>query len=215
MEYIVNKFKVALLAENERHNLVSRKSLAEEFDKHIEDSLHICTLFDLSGLRGADIGTGAGFPGLIMAMALPDNYISLIEPDLKKSNFLQRMKNELSLGKVEVIKSRAEEVGHNPEYRASYDFCTSRAVTSINILLEYGIPLLKIGGKMFLWKGQNYKQELEQASNALQILNASVINIYHYTLINNLSRAMVIIEKQANTPDKYPRRIGIPAKRPL
>lgn len=215
MEYNVNKFKAALLEENEKHNLVSRKSLANEFDKHIEDSLQVFSYFDLSELRGADIGTGAGFPGLIMAMANPSCHLTLIEPDLKKSNFLQRMIWELSLSNVEVIKIRAEEIGHKSEYRASYDFCTSRAVTSINVLLEYSMPLLKTGGKLFLWKGQNYKQELEEALNALQIFKAVVTDTFHYTLANDLDRVMIVIEKKGETPDKYPRRTGIPAKRPL
>jgi len=215
MEYNVNKFKAALLEENEKHNLVSRKSLANEFDKHIEDSLQVFSYFDLSELRGADIGTGAGFPGLIMAMANPSCHLTLIEPDLKKSNFLQRMIWELSLSNVEVIKIRAEEIGHKSEYRASYDFCTSRAVTSINVLLEYSMPLLKTGGKLFLWKGQNYKQELEEALNALQIFKAVVTDTFHYTLVSDLDRVMIVIEKKGETPDKYPRRTGIPAKRPL
>lgn len=215
MEYNVNKFKTALLAENELHNLVSRKSLAEELDKHIQDSLQVFSYFELSGMKGADIGTGAGFPGLIMAMSKPDCFLTLIESDLKKSDFLQRMKLKLSLDNVEVIKTRAEEIGHIPEYRASFDFCTSRAVTSINVLVEYAMPLLKTGGKLFLWKGKNYQQELEKASSALQILEATVIDIFHYTLINELDRVMVVIEKKSEIPDKYPRRTGIPAKRPL
>ncbi len=215
MEYNVNKYKAALLAENEKHNLVSRKSLANEFDKHVEDSLQVFSYFDLSGLKGADIGTGAGFPGLIMAMVKPKCCLTLIEPDLKKSNFLQRMILELSLSNVEVLKIRAEEIGHNQKYRAKYDFCTSRAVTSINVLLEYTMPLLKTGGKLLLWKGQNYKQELEEAFNALQIFKAVVTNTFHYTLVNDLDRVIVVIEKQGETPDKYPRRTGIPAKRPL
>lgn len=215
MEYNVKKFKTALQAENERHNLVSRKSLAEDLDKHIEDSLKIISLVDLDRQKGVDIGTGAGFPGLIMAMALPNTNITLVESDLKKSAFLRQMAVDLPLNNVQVIKTRAEEMGHDPNYRASFDFCTSRAVTSTDVLLEYGIPLLKVGGKLFLWKGRNYEHELDKATNALQVLNARVINIYHYTLMINLDRTIVVIEKQADTPEKYPRRTGIPTKRPL
>lgn len=215
MEYNVNKYRAALLAENERHNLVSRKSLEEDFDKHIEDSLQIFSYFDLTGLKGADIGAGAGFPGLIMAMARPDCYLTLIEPDLKKSSFLQRMKDELSLDNVEIKKMRVEEIGREAGYRAQLDFCTSRAVTSINVLLEYGMPLLKTGGKLYLWKGKNYEQELKQAENALQIFSAVVTDVWHYTLVKDLDRVLVVIEKRGPTADKYPRRTGIPTKRPL
>lgn len=215
MEYNVRRFSAALLAENERHNLVSRKSLANDIDKHIEDSLQVLSYFDLSGLEGADIGTGAGFPGLIIAINEPDCYLTLIEPDLKKSTFLQRIGGELLLNNVEIKRVRAEEIGRDPEYRAKLDFCTSRAVTSMNVLLEYSMPLLKIGGRLYLWKGKNYKQEMEQASNALQILAAKVIDVFHYTLVKERDRVLVAIEKQGPTPDKYPRRTGIPAKRPL
>lgn len=215
MEYNVNKFKTALRVENELHNLVSRKSLAEELDKHIEDSLKVISFVELDHQKGVDIGTGAGFPGLLMAMALPNMNISLVESDLKKSAFLSQTATNLSLNNVQVIKKRAEEIGKDPNYRASFDFCTSRAVTSIDVLLEYGIPLLKVGGKLLLWKGRNYKHELEKAANALQILNAKVSNVFHYTLMKDLDRTIVEIIKQVETPEKYPRRTGIPAKRPL
>lgn len=215
MEYNVNKFKTALRVENELHNLVSRKSLAEELDKHIEDSLQITSFVNLERQKGVDIGTGAGFPGLIMAMALPNTNITLVEANLKKSIFLQQMALDLQLSNVLVVKDRVEEMGRNPNYRASFDFCSSRAVTSTDVLLEYGIPLLKVGGKLLLWKGRNYEHELDNAVNALQILNARVLNIYHYTLMEELDRTIVVIEKQAETPGKYPRRTGIPAKRPL
>ena len=215
MEYNVNRYRAALLDENERHNMVSRKSLAEDLDKHIEDSLIVLSHFDLTGLKGADIGTGAGFPGLIMAMAKPDCYFTLIESDFKKSDFLQRVTEELSLDNVEIKKVRAEEIGRDRKYREKLDFCTSRAVTATNVLLEYAMPLLKIGGRLYLWKGKNYQQELEQASNALRAFSAELKDVIHYNLLEERDRVLLVIEKLGPTPEKYPRRTGVPAKRPL
>jgi 16S rRNA (guanine527-N7)-methyltransferase len=215
MEYNVKRFITALQAENEKHNLISRKSLPEDINKHIDDSLQIFSFIEMNDKKVADIGTGAGFPGLIMAMARPNMEMTLIESDQKKSTFLQQMVKELQLNNVTVIKNRVEEIGRDPNFRGNFDYCTSRAVTSVNVLLEYGIPLLKTGGKLLLWKGRNYKNELEQAEIALELLNAKVIESFHYTLMQDLDRTIVEIEKLAETPQKYPRRTGIPAKRPL
>lgn len=215
MEYNVNRFVTRLLEENEKYNLVSRKNPAWEIGKHIEDSMRVLDFIDLTGQQGADIGAGAGFPGLIMAIGQPQVQMALIESNQKKGAFLRQVILELGLLNAQVIEKRAEEAGRDIHYRGGFDFCTSRAVTSISVLLEYGIPLVKIGGKLLLWKGRNYKEELAEAKTALELLKAKVTNVFHYTLKNELDRTIVEIEKLQETPDKFPRRVGIPAKRPL
>ena len=215
MEYNVNKYIEMLTLENQRQNLISRKNMAYEIEKHIEDSLIIRDVLDLSSEKLVDIGSGAGFPGMIIAIACPQADITLVESDHKKSQFLKEVTRELELTNVEVICARVEELGQDSRYRSSFSLCSSRAVASLNVLLEYGLPLLGPGGRLLLWKGRNYQQEIDQAQNALAILGGLLEDVYRYTLMEERDRAIVIVRKDKPTPEKYPRRVGIPAKRPL
>ncbi len=215
MEYNVNRYIEMLTLENQRQNLISRKNTAYEIDKHIEDSLKIREVLDLTEEKLVDIGSGAGFPGMIIAMACPQAKITLVESDRKKSQFLKGVTSELELTNVQVICARVEELGQDSRYRSNFSLCSSRAVASMNVLLEYGLPLLRPGGRLLLWKGRNYPQEIDQAQNALSILGGVVEDVYRYTLMEERDRAIVIVRKEKPTPDKYPRRVGIPAKRPL
>lgn len=215
MEYNVNKFKKMLLQENKEHNLVSRKSTVKELDKHIEDSLRALDFVQLKEEKVVDIGSGAGFPGLILAMHCPRARFSLVEADRKKSLFLEKVWLEIGLTNVEVINRRAEELGQDSEYRGRFDICTSRAVASMNVILEYGLPLVQVGGKLILWKGRNYHQEIEQSGRALSMLGGRVVGIHLYTLKEKNDRAILVVQKEQPTPAKFPRRVGVPAKRPL
>jgi 16S rRNA (guanine527-N7)-methyltransferase len=215
MEYNVNRYKEMLTWENQRQNLISRKNLAYEIDKHIQDSLKIRDILDLTGEKLIDIGSGAGFPGMIIAIAYPQADITLVESDRKKSQFLKEVTRELELTNVEVICTRVEELGQDSRYRGSFSLSSSRAVATMNVLLEYGLPLLCPGGRLLLWKGRNYKQEIDQAQNAMAILGGRLEDVYHYNLMEERDRAIVIVRKEKPTPEKYPRRVGIPAKRPL
>lgn len=214
MEINVNRFKERLLTENQKYNLISRRSSIEDVDMHIKDSLAILDHYSLADSQIVDIGTGAGFPGLILALACRDSFFTLIESDLKKSQFLKGLTAELNLEHVEVLRTRAEEAGRK-ELRASFDYCTSRAVAPMNVLLEYGMPLLQVGGKMFLWKGRNYEKEVEEAKNSLEILGGELEAVIPYQLIKERDRYIIVLSKQRPTSDLYPRRTGIPAKRPL
>ncbi|MDD3898399.1 MAG: 16S rRNA (guanine(527)-N(7))-methyltransferase RsmG [Syntrophomonadaceae bacterium] len=215
MEYNVNRYIEMLTLENQRQNLISRKNVAYEIDKHIEDSLKITDLLDLTGEKLVDIGSGAGFPGMIIAIACPQAEITLVESDHKKSQFLMEVARELALTNVAVICARVEELGQDSGYRGSFSLCSSRAVASMNVLLEYGLPLLCPGGRLLLWKGRNYQQEIDQAQNALAILGGTLEEVYCYTLMEERDRALIVVRKEKPTPEKYPRRVGIPAKRPL
>ncbi|WP_073093117.1 16S rRNA (guanine(527)-N(7))-methyltransferase RsmG [Thermosyntropha lipolytica] len=213
MEYIVNKYKELLIQENKKHNLVSRRMDVEELDEHIRDSLAILDWVNLSG-RGVDIGTGAGFPGLILAIYCPDIAFTLIEADLKKSMFLTKVGRECNLSNVQVVRKRAEEAGRDLELRERFDFCTSRAVAAMRVMLEYALPLVKKGGLVYMWKGPNFEEEWKEAHNALEVLGGRVVDVYAYAS-GDRRRYIVAVEKTAPTPEKYPRRTGIPAKRPL
>jgi len=215
MEHIVNKFKLILREENKYQNLVSRKSFAYELDKHIEDSLKLLEFIPLDNEDLVDIGSGAGFPGLILAIACPLTRVTLVESDHKKCNFLKKVKQELALDNVNVICQRAEVLGQDNSTREKFTVCSSRAVASMNILLEYGLPLLKLGGRLLLWKGRNFRQEIEQAQNAMKVLGGSLGQVWLYSLMEDRDRAIIEVRKQQETPRKYPRRVGIPSKRPL
>lgn len=215
MEINVNKFLELLLSENEKQNLVSRKAGREELLIHIEDSRKLLDFCSLRDKKVIDIGSGAGFPALILAIYCPETQFTLVESDLKKSSFLTQAAEELGLENVQVIRERVELLGRNPLYRAQYDICTSRAVAAMNIMLEYGIPLLKMEGQLLLWKGKNYAAEISQAEVALQTLQGRVEDSYLYNLLEEKDRAIVVVKKEQATPEQYPRRVGIPAKRPL
>ncbi|HZK42857.1 MAG TPA: 16S rRNA (guanine(527)-N(7))-methyltransferase RsmG [Syntrophomonadaceae bacterium] len=215
MEYNVKRYVDILSEENERHNLVSRKSFAQDVDKHIIDSLSVLQFERLVDKKVVDIGSGAGFPALILAMKCSNSNFVLIESNLKKSSFLSRVVEELNLSNVEVIRGRVEEIGQDLLYRNQFDICTSRAVAPLNVMLEYGLPLLKTGGQMWLWKGRNYPTEVDEAQNALKVLKAKVMQVHLYTLLEERDRAIVIVKKQEDISQKYPRRIGIPKKQPL
>jgi len=216
MEYTVKSFTKLLWRENALHNLVSRKTSPDDLQRHIDDSLQLLEFADLPpGARLVDIGSGAGFPGLILAMARPEVEVTLVESDGKKSQFLNLVREELGLEQVKVVCRRVEEIGRDPSYRECFDYCTSRAVAAMNIMLEYGLPLIKDEGRLFLWKGRNYQIEMEEAQNALSTLGGMVEDIFHYTLMEELDRVIISLRKSCKTPDKYPRRVGVPSKRPL
>jgi 16S rRNA (guanine527-N7)-methyltransferase len=215
MEYKIKAFIEMLRRENTRHNLVSRKSLEEEIYKHVEDSLQLNQYIDISGQELVDIGSGAGFPGLILAISKPSCQVTLVESDRKKALFLNIAADELQLPNVLVAVERAEILGHKEGFREHYQLCTSRAVAALNILLELALPLLQTGGRAILWKGRNYQQEIKAAQNALNTLNGVVVGTHYYTLTQERDRVLLVVEKTMPAPEKYPRRPGIPAKRPL
>lgn len=215
MEYKTREFVVQLLAENQKQNLVSRKTIGDELDKHIEDSLKIAEYVSLDGQTLIDIGSGAGFPGMILAIHHPDCQVTLVESDRKKSDFLIRVGKSLELHNVEVITERAEILGQQPAHRERYTLCTSRAVASLNALVELSLPLVRVGGKAVYWKGRNHPQEIEAAGNAMLILGGEIQTIHGYSLVQERDRVLIVVRKVLPTPGKYPRRPGIPVKRPL
>lgn len=215
MEYIVNRFKKLLVEENEVQNLVSRKTGIRDLDRHIEDSLQLDRMVDIAGKSLIDIGSGAGFPALILALNHPGLAVTLVESDAKKSGFLQMVARELEVPALEVVCQRVEELGRNPGYREKFDICTSRAMAELRILLEYGVPLVRVGGWLYLWKGRNWEREVEESQNALQLLGAKVERVFTYSLMEDRDRVILGVKKLFSTAERYPRRVGIPAKRPL
>lgn len=215
MENNVSRYKSILMEENKKQNLVSRKTIDMELEMHIEDSLKPLEIFSLEGKACIDVGSGAGFPGLILSMAEPRIKMTLLESDLKKCRFLQKVIDELELNNTTVLRNRAEEVGRDPLYREKYDICTCRAVADVGVVLEYALPLIHEQGKVLLWKGPRYEEEVELAVGAMEALGGEVKGKYFYTLGIDRERVILEVGKNGPTSLKYPRRTGIPSKRPL
>ena len=215
MEINVKKFLQLLLAENKKQNLVSRKTTLEDLEQHIQDSIQVLEWVSLAGQAVIDIGSGAGFPGIVLAMVQPDCQMILVESDLKKSLFLQNVKEELGLDNVRIIRARIEILGQDSKHRAGYDLCTCRAVAAMTVLLEYGLPLVKPGGRVLMWKGRSYQQEITEAQMALQVLGGRIEEVYQYNLMHDKDRTIVAVKKVHPTPAQFPRKVGAPTKKPL
>lgn len=225
----------AELAEwNEKFNLTAIKSPVDVEIKHFADSLSCLSV--IRHLQGAlpttnvrhsprearerqtliDVGTGAGFPGLPLKIVCPELKLTLVESVGKKVAFLDHIVSKLELKEVTVIKGRAEEVGQDGAHREKYDWAAARAVAEMPILLEYLLPLVKIGGKALAQKGESAPAETHGAERAAKILGGSLAQITPVELPGVVEpRYLVIFDKVAATPGKYPRRPGVPSKEPL
>lgn len=207
-----------LLSWNQRVNLTRITEPKEVVVKHFLDSLSIYLVLQTlsSSLTLIDVGSGAGFPGLPLKIVLPELRLTLLEAVGKKMAFLQHLVKELSLTNVTFLTVRAEEAGQMPSQREQYDVAVARAVASLPILAEYTLPLIKVGGSVILQKGQHPAEEIRQAANALGILGGKVREIMPVSVPGlEAARHLVVIQKKKPTPQQYPRRPGLPAKKPI
>lgn len=203
-----------LLEWNEKINLTAIIDQKEIILKHFVDSLTIAKYIK-DDEKLIDVGTGAGFPGIPLSIVKENTDIVLLDSLNKRINFLEEVKENLKLENITTIHGRAEEFGKNKNEREKYDIATSRAVASLNILLEYLLPLVKVGGRAICMKGSNI-EEIENAKNALEILGGKIEKIEEITLPNSdIKRNIIIVKKVKNTPSKYPRKPGTPSKEPI
>ena len=203
-------FYQMLVEWNEKFNLTRIISPEDAAIKHFCDSLLGAEF--ISG-RVCDVGSGGGFPAIPLAIAKPDCHFTLVEANGKKVSFLQAACDELDLKNARVIKARAEEI---PELRESFDVVTARAVAALNTLLEYCLPLVKVGGRFVAYKGAGFGEELLAAQNAISVLGGRLLAVHEFELPDGSgSRAIIEIEKVSNTPAKYPRGQGKPRSKPL
>lgn len=208
----------ALLVEwNKRVNLTALVNERDVVIKHFIDSLTL--LKDITpdeAARVVDVGSGAGFPGLPLKIARPDINLVLLESVRKKADFLLRVVDILSLSGVSVICARVEDAARQKDMRAAFDYTVSRAVASLPVLLEYCLPLLKTGGFFVAMKGPAVTDEAASAGMALDLLGGMLERISHFILpFSGEKRSLVLIRKIKTTPEKFPRRAGLPARRPL
>ena len=202
-----------LLEWNEKINLTAITEPKEVILKHFVDSATIIKYIE-NDMQIVDVGTGAGFPGIPLNIVNSKaNYI-LVDSLNKRVNFLNEVINNLELKNINTVHSRIEDFGKNNKER--FDIATSRAVASLNVLLEYLLPLVKVGGICICMKGSNIKEEIENSNKALEILGGNIEKIEEITLPNtDIKRNIIIVRKIKNTPNKYPRKAGIPSKEPL
>ncbi len=216
-EAAFRKFHDILLAENERLNLTALATTEAVQNKHFLDSLSGLSLLPKSpGLRVIDVGTGAGFPGVPLKIVRPDLRLTLLEATRKKAEFLERLVGRLALSNVTIIWERAETLAHDVAYRAQYDVVLARAVAPLPGLLELLLPFCRVGGTCVAWKGPKGPDEAVAAERALAVLGGRLRETRPVHIPDESSRRfLLVVEKVAATPDKYPRRPGMPAKRPL
>jgi len=209
------KYKELLLEWNEKINLTSITDEDEIILKHFVDSA-IIKKFVEENEKIADIGTGAGFPGIPLKIINESQEICLIDSLNKRIKFLDEIIASLELKNISAIHSRAEEIGHNKAYRAQFDVVTSRAVAKLNVLLEYMMPLVKVGGRCVCLKGPNIKEELDEAKKCIEILGGELEKVEEITLPeSDIKRTIVIVKCVKQTPNKYPRKPGTPTSSPL
>ena len=202
---------------NEKINLTAITDKEEVYLKHFYDSIApiLQGLIPNETIKLLDIGAGAGFPSLPMKILYPQLDVTIIDSLNKRINFLQLLAQELDLDGVHFYHGRAEDLAQDKNFRAQYDFVTARAVARMQVLSELTIPYLKVGGKLLALKTSNAPEELLEAKNALNLLFSKVEDNLSYALPNGDPRYITVVEKKKETPNKYPRKAGMPNKRPL
>ena len=202
---------------NEKINLTAITDKEEVYLKHFYDSIApiLQGLIPNETIKLLDIGAGAGFPSLPMKILYPQLDVTIIDSLNKRINFLQLLAQELDLDGVHFYPGRAEDLAQDKNFRAQYDFVTARAVARMQVLSELTIPYLQVGGKLLALKASNAPEELLEAKNALNLLFSKVEDNLSYALPNGDPRYITVVEKKKETPNKYPRKAGMPNKRPL
>jgi len=206
-----------LLEWNSRFNLTAVRDREGIRIKHFLDSLSCILVFgSVSPNRLIDVGTGAGFPGVPLKICFPNMQLTLVESVGKKAEFCRHIVSALGMERVEVVQTRAEDIGQIPRHREKYDIATARAVASLPILIEYLLPLVRLGGIMLAQKGENGPAEAQSVEKSVKILGGQLQQLRLVNLPGVAeNRFFIVISKMAGTPPKYPRKVGIPLKTPL
>ncbi len=215
IENKLERFAHILLEENEKYNLTAIKDKELIRTKHFDDSLKLLDIYAFhSNDKVLDIGTGAGFPAIPLAIARPDLQFTLLDSQTKRTNFLKLVKTELDLDNVHIINGRCENIAREKEYREAFDYVMARALAPLPTLLELAIPFLKVDGVFFAYKSKNFDDEYKASTVAMKELKTKLIDKYEYS-INEIKRVIVLFKKIDKTSKKYPRANGIPKKKPL
>lgn len=211
-------YEAMLLDWNARFNLTAIRDLEGIRLKHFLDSLSCVMAFpsDLDEPNIIDVGTGAGFPGLPLKIVYPKSFLTLVESIKKKANFCGELTRVLGLKRVLISSERAETLGQDWEHREFYDIALARAVAAMPTLVEYLLPLVKVGGRAIIQKGSSAKDEADAARNAIRLFGGKLNEIIPVELPGvDGERSLVVIEKIKPTPAEFPRAIGVPSKSPI
>ena len=205
-----------LIETNKVMNLTAITDPEEVAVKHVIDSLLVYDQKVFPGKSLADVGTGAGFPGIPLKIYCPSLKVVLLDSLSKRLRFLENCISELCLEDISCVHLRAEDAGRNKAHREQYDIVTARAVARLAVLAEYCLPLVKVGGSFLALKGSKYKEEVEEASKAFVLLGGEIKSAVEVRLPGlDDGRAIVRIVKKRPTPANYPRKAGLPEKQPL
>ncbi len=211
------EYLVLLYEENQKYNLIGPAEPEEIINKHFYDSMAPLTSVELiEDENGLDLGTGAGLPGVIWKLIYPEISFYFLDSRKKRINFLKMVKNQLKINKFYPLKERAERLGQQKDWREQFSFVTARAVASMDILIEYVLPFVKIGGYAYLFKGPDYKKEISNIDEIVEFLGGGEIQTIGIQVPDlDRERYLIKIKKIKTTPEKYPRRVGKPKKDPL
>lgn len=204
-----------LLAWNSHTNLTAIRSREDVYVRHFLDSLVLAQHWGDAPASLVDIGSGAGFPGLPLKILRPQIKLLLLDSVAKKTAFLAHVVDRLGLGGVRVLTGRAEELGRDPGERERHDLVTGRAVADLRVLVEYGLPLVRVGGRLLAPKGAGAAEEARAAARAVESLGGAIAGVAPVAIPGLEQRFLVVVEKVRPTDPRYPRAVGLPARKPL
>lgn len=211
----LDKFAEMLIETNKSFNLTAIKEPDDVTVKHFADCLAIFKYVDIpENARIIDVGTGAGFPGLVLKLARPDIQMTFLDSTRKKLGFIENVLNKCGV-EGEILHMRAEEAAQLTKYREQFDFATARAVAALPVLSEYCLPFVKQGGSFISMKSAESNEEIGEAKKAIGILGGKIEDDIVFDLVENMPRRIIKIKKNSQTPTKYPRPSAQIAKKPL
>lgn len=209
------QFYEMLVEKNKVMNLTGITEFPDVVEKHFMDSLAFVPE-QTEGKKLIDVGTGAGFPGIPLKILYPELQITLMDSLKKRLNFLDEVIAALGLEKIETLHGRAEDLGHQADYREQYDYCVSRAVANLTTLSEYCLPFVKVGGVFVSYKSGSVEEEQKDAEHGIQILSGKIEKVDKFQIVDtDLDRSLVWIRKVGKLKGKYPRKAGTPSREPL
>ncbi|NMO94187.1 16S rRNA (guanine(527)-N(7))-methyltransferase RsmG [Paenibacillus lemnae] len=202
---------------NEKMNLTGITEREQVYTKHFYDSVSLAFFVNMQHVSSlADIGSGAGFPGIPLRICFPHLQLTIVDSLNKRINFLKHVTEELQLKQVEMLHGRAEEVARKHKYRDGFDLVTARAVARLSVLNEFCLPFAKVGGQFAAMKGSDPAEEVKEAARSLKELRGRMKQVHSFSLpVEDSARHIIVIDKTGPTPAKYPRKPGTAAKTPI